>query len=124
MQNLMPEWYNLDDATLREIFTNGTIVLDANILLQLYKLGEEQRSEIMAVLSKESVRRRVWVPYQAALEFQRNRLAKAREQVKAFRDVETAFNDAKNSVVNTVQNSIKDKSVSKAIVNKVESGGR
>jgi hypothetical protein len=120
VRNLMPEWYKLDGDTLRQIFTEGTIVLDANILLQLYRLGEEQRREILAVLSLDSVRPRVWVPHQAAVEFQRNRLTKAREQEAAFREVADAFSKAKNQLTSTVQKSIKDKSASRAITEKIE----
>lgn len=121
MRALMPEWYKLDDDTLRQIFVEGIIVLDANILLQLYRLGEEQRTEVLNFLSQEAVRPRVWVPYQVALEFQRNRLTKAREQISSFREIAKKVGEIKNQLASTVQQHVKDKTVSKQITEKFDS---
>lgn len=75
MDSVLPEWYHHDDDTLKLILTTGTIALDANVLLDLYRVGNDQRTEIFAVL--ETVGSRLFVPYQAALEFQSNRLTVA-----------------------------------------------
>lgn len=72
MKSVLPEWYEPDDATLEQILTTGTIALDANALLDLYRVNREQREEIMSVLRK--VQDRIFVPYQAAFEFQKNRI--------------------------------------------------
>jgi PIN like domain len=72
MRSVLPEWYAPDNEALELILTTGTIALDANVLLDLYRVGRDQRDEILAVLRE--VGARLWVPYQAALEFQRNRL--------------------------------------------------
>ncbi|WP_459678032.1 PIN-like domain-containing protein [Rhodococcus sp. no. 34] len=117
----MPEWYKLDDDTLRQVFVDGVIVLDANILLQLYRLGEGQRSEVLNFLSQETVKSRVWVPHQVAHEFQRNRLTKAREQISSFREVAETVTSAKKKLADTVRQSIKDKSVSKELTDKFDS---
>lgn len=72
MQSILPEWYGHDDDTLESIYRTGTIALDANALLDLYRVNRDQREEILAVLT--DVSDRLFIPYQAAYEFQKNRL--------------------------------------------------
>ncbi|BBY62096.1 PIN-like domain-containing protein [Mycolicibacterium helvum] len=68
----LPEWYGHSDDTITAILQTGTIALDANVMLDLYRVGHGQREQILDVLQK--VKERLFIPYQAALEFQRNRL--------------------------------------------------
>lgn len=51
-------------------------------MLDLYRVGRSQREEIMSVL--KIVRERIFVPYQAALEYQRNRLSTAGTTVSVY----------------------------------------
>ncbi|WP_049743264.1 PIN domain-containing protein [Mycolicibacterium goodii] len=77
MKSVLPEWYAHDDDTLRKILKSGTIAVDTNALLDLYRVGKPQRTEILGVL--KAVRERLFVPYQVALEFHRNRLNVVRD---------------------------------------------
>jgi|SRR5271166_1402897 len=72
MKSILPEWYEPDDETVERVLKTGTIALDTNVLLRLYRVGREQREEILSVLRDN--RDRIFVPYQVALEYQRNRL--------------------------------------------------
>lgn len=49
------------------LFTSGLIVLDANVLLDLYRYHPETRQELLDVLNR--LRERLWVPNQAMAEF-------------------------------------------------------
>ncbi|MDT5078219.1 MAG: hypothetical protein QOJ80_2856 [Mycobacterium sp.] len=40
MDSILPEWYRHDDEALATIVTTGTIALDANVMLELYRVGE------------------------------------------------------------------------------------
>jgi PIN like domain len=51
----------------RSLFTTGLIVLDANVLLNLYRYHPETRQELLDVLDR--LRERLWVPNQAMAEF-------------------------------------------------------
>jgi hypothetical protein len=55
-----------DDDYLR-IFNSGLIVLDANVLLDLYRYHPKARKEFLNVL--ERIQERLWVPNQAMSEF-------------------------------------------------------
>lgn len=85
MQNLFPGYYPPVDAELTELWSKGTIVLDTNVLLNLYRYPETARNELLDIL--RSVRERLWVPHHAALEFHRNRLTVVAEQKRRFFEV-------------------------------------
>jgi ribosomal protein L29 len=85
MKSVLPEWYGHDDETIKQIITSGTIALDANAMLDLYRVGKNQREQIISVL--EAVRDRIFVPYQAALEFHQNRLSTAGTNVSVYEKI-------------------------------------
>src|ERR1700749_1109716 len=53
-------------------FSSGLIVLDANVLLDLYKFAPDSRTELLSVI--ERFRDRIWIPHQVGEEFYRNRI--------------------------------------------------
>jgi len=82
MESALPEWYDHDEKTLKKIITTGTIAFDTNVLLDLYRVGNGQRKQILQVL--RDVRERIFIPYQVAYEFQRSRLGVAVETEKLY----------------------------------------
>ncbi|WP_147289967.1 PIN-like domain-containing protein [Crenobacter cavernae] len=56
----------------KRLWDGALIVLDANVLLNLYRLPSSARKDFLSVL--ELLKDRFWIPHQVALEFQRNRL--------------------------------------------------
>ncbi|MEU3546623.1 PIN-like domain-containing protein [Streptomyces longwoodensis] len=88
-------------ADYERVFTTGLVVLDANVLLNLYRSNERTRNDTLVVL--ERLRERLWIPYQVLTEFWRNRdlpsvrghhRSKAREAVSALDKVSRSINDA------------------------------
>ena len=57
----------MTDDEYRSLFASGLIVLDANVLLDLYRYHPETRQELLDVL--DQLRERVWVPNQVMAEF-------------------------------------------------------
>lgn len=55
------------DDEYRSLFASGLIVLDANVLLDLYRYHPETRQELLNVLDQLS--ERLWIPNQAMAEF-------------------------------------------------------
>lgn len=72
MRNLFAGYYAPTAEQYKTLWTQGLIVLDANVILNLYRIPNAARDEVLTVL--ESVKNRLWIPHQVALEFQRNRL--------------------------------------------------
>ncbi|BDY31447.1 PIN domain-containing protein [Mycolicibacterium mageritense] len=89
MKSVLPEWYEHDDTTLGEILKTGTIALDTNALLDLYRVGNQQRNEILNVL--DAVRDRLFIPYQVALEYQRGRLGVVRDSGAIYDKLAAGF---------------------------------
>ncbi len=85
MKELFSGYYSPSEIDFQKIWQSATFVLDANILLNMYRYPEEARRQLFTVV--QSIAPRLWVPYQAALEFQRNRLTVIAEQKKRFSDV-------------------------------------
>lgn len=67
---LQPE-PSTEDAERGAFFKDGLIVLDTNVLLNLYEYTETSRSEVLSAL--EQTAGRLWMPYQVGLEFVRGR---------------------------------------------------
>jgi hypothetical protein len=77
-------FYALTPKEYDQLFNECLFVLDTSILLNLYRFPQEVQKEFFAVLS--IISNRIWIPYQVALEFQRNRLTVIAEQKKKFAD--------------------------------------
>lgn len=60
-------------------------MIDTNMLLNLYRYTESTRDELFNIF--DALDERLWVPFHAALEFQRNRPTVIAEQRKRFEDV-------------------------------------
>lgn len=76
------EYYPPTEKEFLELWKNSTIVFDANILLNIYRYSPSTRDNLLGIL--EDVSDRIWVPYQAALEYQKNRLEVIQEKSEAY----------------------------------------
>lgn len=74
------------------LWKEAMIVLDANVLLNIYRYPDETRRDFFRLLKR--VGDRLWVPYQAAEEFYRNRLKVIADQRKKFGALSSRLNEA------------------------------
>jgi hypothetical protein len=96
------------DDDRQVFFTDALIVLDTNVLLDLYRYTSEARNQVLAGLAL--VKPRLWLPHRVGSEFIRGRrgvvadrtdkLQKAKSQLErtlreAWNDVQTAANEVK-----------------------------
>lgn len=96
MKNHMIGFYRPSDDEFKGIWDKATFVLDANVLLNLYRYPAKASQELLGALAKLSDR--LWLPYHAALEYQRNRLGIIAEQKKRFADVRKLIEDTTTSL--------------------------
>ncbi|MEU4766983.1 PIN domain-containing protein [Actinosynnema sp. NPDC023794] len=59
------------DQDYLALLTEGLVVIDTNVLLNLYRYKEQARQDLMSVLRK--IDDRLWIPHQVLVEFWRNR---------------------------------------------------
>ncbi|MCX4484162.1 PIN-like domain-containing protein [Streptomyces anulatus] len=84
------------------------VVLDANVLLSLYRSNERTRNDTLLVL--ERLRNQLWIPYQVLMEFWRNkdlRSVRGHHGMKA-RDAIGALDKVSRSSVDALDRWIKD----------------
>lgn len=120
LRSIYPEWYEHDDESLDEIMKTGTIALDANVLLSLYRISAPARENVLNVLADDSVRPRLFIPYQVGLEYLRNRVDVARSQSSGYRALRNTIDAYKKSLTDDVNDSskgLRDKAV-KSDINK------
>lgn len=93
MKTKFPEYYPLEDARLQDIWQNATIVLDTNVLLNLYRYTQSTQQDLLKLLTK--CQSRLWMPYQVCLEFHRNREGVLVEKENEFDTMSSRVNTAK-----------------------------
>ncbi|MGN2466970.1 PIN-like domain-containing protein [Pseudomonas fragariae (ex Marin et al. 2024)] len=57
-----------------EVWAEGLFVFDANVLLDIYRLPESARNDMIKVLSHKNFKGRIWIAQQVLIEFLYNRL--------------------------------------------------
>jgi len=70
MKSRLPEYFEPSETEIKDIWNNGTIVLDANVLLNLFRYSKTSREELIKII--KHYKNRLWLPYQVAFEFLEN----------------------------------------------------
>jgi hypothetical protein len=96
MRNTFPAYYQPDEAWFKALWADSTIVLDANVLLNLYRYPAAARDDLLALLKQFSDR--LVIPYQAAIEYQRGRLGVIASQRSRFGDVRKILIDTESKL--------------------------
>ncbi len=97
MKGVFSSYYPPDDDALSSLWSNAEIVIDANVLLNLYIYSVATRNKYTASL--KSLKSRLWIPYQVGLEYQRNRVRVLTEQFKVYDELNTAFATARSGLI-------------------------
>lgn len=96
MKNEFNGFYGLQEDEVKHMWENAHFVLDANVLLNLYRYQESTTEQLIGVI--ERLKDRIWVPYHVALEYQRNRLKVIAGQNSKFSEVKKVVNQCTSSV--------------------------
>lgn len=87
MRSQFSGYFDPSEDDLKALWQNGTIALDTNVLLGLYRMPEASRKEVFDLLTK--IRERLWVPYHVLVEFHRNRLDAMRNEYDSTKKIAT-----------------------------------
>ena len=88
MKQTFPGYYKPNADQYKRLWAEGLIVLDTNVLLNLYRLPMTARGDLLNVLAV--LKDRIWVPHHVALEFQKRRLSVISKERKSTEDVLTS----------------------------------
>ena len=77
-------YLSVSQSETRAAIRDGLVVLDANVLLNLYRYDDGAREDLFRLL--QALGDRLFVPHQVATEFWRNRASASRERLKMAGD--------------------------------------
>ncbi|MBS4080401.1 PIN domain-containing protein [Pseudomonas rustica] len=91
MKNIFPGHFRPKKEELNTHWEESIFIVDANVLLNLYRYSEVTRKELEK--SIEGVKDKIFIPHQAAKEFLKNRLIVTSGQSKEYETAITTIND-------------------------------
>lgn len=91
-------YYKPSKETFDALWENALIVLDANILLDFYRLSKSTCDDLFEVL--KALKERIWIPYQAASEYHKNIVNVIKYQIKQNDEALLALNTFKKFIDN------------------------
>lgn len=82
LRDLFAAYYSPGEDAVATALRTGLVTPDTNVLLAAYRFERQARDELLSAF--EQLGDRLWVPYQVALEFHRNRLGVIADQEAFF----------------------------------------
>ena len=101
MKSSFPGFFANGTEDISKLWQECLFVLDANVLLSLYRFSDSTRTELMKVF--ESLRDRLWIPHHVASEYLNNRLVVLEDQLKAYDDAAKKIEAIQKSLDNINQ---------------------
>jgi hypothetical protein len=101
MRDLFRGYYKPTQEEFDQLWSDGLVVLDANVLLNLYRYSTSARQDLIQVLTDYSDR--LWLPFQAASEYQNNRLKVMFEQFETYKKFRKSAEEAKKDLTTFVE---------------------
>ena len=88
MRNLLLKVHKeLSEKDFKKIWTEAFFIFDSNVLLDLYRLPDSAKNDLISVLENEDFNKRIWIGFQVLTEFLSNRLNIIGEQKNMFNKV-------------------------------------
>jgi hypothetical protein len=104
MRKKFREFYKATNEEMESFWQNAIFSFDANVLLNLYRYTENTRNEILDILQFLVSQNRVWISYQAAFEYQRNRLIVINNINKTYDSLIDILSKKKNDINSELNN--------------------
>lgn len=99
MKDLFTGFYRKNEDEIKEFWKNGIIVFDTNVLLNLYRYSDNTRNALINLISKFTTQ--IYLPYQAAFEYNKNRCEVIAEQEKAYKEFLEKISQIKKDLQST-----------------------
>lgn len=103
MRNKFPEYYyQVAGADFTRIWHEGIFVFDANVLLDLFRYSSIASDSLLSTLEK--LNQRIWLPYQATLEYLKHSPYVIIEQVRSYTETSKEIKTYINKLLDTFKN--------------------
>ena len=96
MKTLFPGYYCQNESECESFWKDCLFVLDANVLLDIYRYSQRSASELLDVLEK--VKDRLWLPYQVAKEYHNNLYDTIKDQAATYNTAIKKIDDLKQLI--------------------------
>lgn len=114
MKRLFRGYYKLTENEIQNIWKNGFISLDTNVLFNIYRYSDETRKDLLKVIGKYSDQ--LWLSNHSAFEFHKNRISVIAEQI----DIYDSTIKTINTLENDISKNLKTPHLSKSILKQFE----
>lgn len=94
MNDVFKSHNDITEEDFTKLWEKGLFVFDTNVLLDLYRLPESAKKDLLNILNDNKINNRVWLPFQVVLEFTHNKLEAISDQKNKFNTVRTIINDS------------------------------
>lgn len=84
MKRKFPGYYHPSEEQFNKMLKDALIVFDTNILLDLYRVSSDTSKNLMDIIRK--LDKRLWIPYQVALEYHKELLTVINNQMKKYEE--------------------------------------
>ncbi len=91
MKNMFRGYYPPTKAEFKRLWDKALLVMDANVLLNLYDYSDDTRQSFLSLLDELATR--LWLPHQVALEYHRHRLNRIGEAGQKYDNVLSKIGD-------------------------------
>lgn len=91
MRNAIKEFVEFSNQEKTDLWNNSTFVFDTNVLLNLYRYSNNTRNQLFDALN--DLEDRIWIPYQVAFEFCKNRYKVIEESNKRFEKMKKGIDE-------------------------------
>lgn len=98
MKNKFLGYYWSDEDYENEVWENGMLVVDTNVLLDIYRVSPETSADLIKVLKTYAEKERLWIPYQVALEYHEELYHVVYSQMRNFDSAYKCLNDFKEKI--------------------------
>lgn len=90
--------YCMDEQYENEVWDDAVLVVDTNVLLDIYRVSSETYDDLIKVLKTYAEKDRLWIPYQVAQEYHEELYHVVFSQVKNYDSAYKCLNDFKVKV--------------------------
>jgi len=110
MKNIIKEFLEPTTKEKQELWEKAVFVFDTNVLLNLYRYSAKTRNSLLEAF--ESLKDRVWIPYQVAYEYMRRRCEVIYETVQRYDQFKKEIDSFSNKAVETLRLTSNDEEIS------------
>lgn len=98
MEKLYKIHRNANQIDFQKIWKDGIFIFDSNVLLDLYRLPESAKNDLISVFKNEKFNKRIWIGFQVIMEFLNNRLTVIGEQKNMFSKIQVLTEKLVNEI--------------------------